>query len=157
MLRQADLYFERCHSAERDPAASTEVRRQCWKAWLKHYAISQRPERVGHAEERSVALTPESSGALDEDTGSEFLMAVHAAEAQAEGAPVTGAPAEGCEASCETRGATCAAACVASTPPESNADAGTPSDSVAEPAGPSPDSCAAACDSEVRVCRGACL
>jgi hypothetical protein len=158
MLRQSDLYFERCHSAERDPAATTEVRRQCWKAWLKHYAISQPPERVGHAEERSVALTPEASGALDEDTGSEFLMAVHAAEAQAEGSPVIGAAAEGCKESCVSREATCAAACA--TAFNVGADAGPAPDSgppLTPESAPEKDHCTAACESETRVCLGVCL
>lgn len=133
MLRQADLYFERCHAAERDPRVSPADRRTCWKAWLTHYGIAQRPERVGHAEARSVAVAPEVHGANDANSGDEFRMAAGAAEANSDGIPSSSGT-EDCRAACTSRQMACVSVCAG--------DA---------------EACKSACESEARVCHGACL
>ena len=56
MLHQSNAYYERCHSADVDPARSVEQRERCWTAWLEHYSWNQPPRRVRYAERRVVAL-----------------------------------------------------------------------------------------------------
>jgi hypothetical protein len=56
MIHESDTYYERCYSADVDPAISLETRTQCWALWLEHYTPGQPPDRVAHARQRHAAL-----------------------------------------------------------------------------------------------------
>ena len=56
MVHQSNTYFEHCHAADLDPERTMDERKQCWGAWLEHYADSQPPERRAYASERIAAI-----------------------------------------------------------------------------------------------------
>ncbi len=63
-VEQANVYFERCHAADRDPARSDGDRRACWQAWHEHYEVGQPHDRVDYVQERLVMLDPTSGDAI---------------------------------------------------------------------------------------------
>lgn len=65
----ADEYFERCYAGDRDPRYRDEERRRCWDGWLGHHSLGQREERIAHARERLLRLSPERAAAVELATG----------------------------------------------------------------------------------------
>lgn len=63
-VEQANVYFERCHAADRDPARSDGDRRACWQAWHEHYELGQPDDRVDYVRERLMMLDPTSGDAI---------------------------------------------------------------------------------------------
>ncbi|MBN8616387.1 MAG: hypothetical protein J0L92_37725, partial [Deltaproteobacteria bacterium] len=63
-MEQANVYFERCHAADRDPRRDDLERRACWQAWRDHYEVGQPDDRLDYVRERLVMLDPASGDAL---------------------------------------------------------------------------------------------
>lgn len=82
-MQQANLYFERCYAADRDPLRTDDERSACWQAWSTHYEIGQPQDRLDYAHERLVMLDPRQGTAITLATGDLGEMV-----ALGEGAPV---------------------------------------------------------------------
>jgi hypothetical protein len=66
---RSQVYFERCYSADLDPAVPVDERRACWQQWMAHYHEGQPPDRTDYARERIVRLDPERAEILALATG----------------------------------------------------------------------------------------
>ena len=63
-VEQANVYFERCHAADRDSRRTDMERRACWQAWRDHYEVGQPDDRTDYVRERLVMLDPASGDVL---------------------------------------------------------------------------------------------
>lgn len=72
-VEQANVYFERCHAADRDPVRTNAERRSCWQAWRDHYAVGQPDDRVDYVRERLFMLDPSSGDAIALATTDELM------------------------------------------------------------------------------------
>jgi hypothetical protein len=71
LVEQSNLYFERCHAADLDPARTDAERRACWQAWRDHYDVGQSADRDDYVRERLVMLDPQSGSAISLATADE--------------------------------------------------------------------------------------
>jgi hypothetical protein len=130
---ESDVHFEHCYALDQS-LASSDSKRDCWRAWLRAYTYGQPRDRVDYASARFVALSP------DEGRSSPKVAAAAASSAR----PAIDAPVP----------------TNAFAPPPNIAlaapiaDSGVPSVDAA-PRAPGVD-CADACASAWETCRGAC-